>query len=737
MLRRLHSVPGLVAGLVVAFMAITGAILSLQPVLDRFSVPPAAAGMNVAALSEIVSTNLIGVERLVHSASGAVTAYYDTGNGTSAASIDPATGAVLGDYAPSPVFAFFTELHRSLFLGMNGRIASGVSALAMVVLAGSGLLLLVKRLGGWRKLFGAAKGTTSQRLHVELARIAIVGILVSGLTGGYMSLASFGLIDTGSTSSGLPSMIDGGAPAAVGSLAALQGVPIADLRELAFPYPGDPTDVFTLTSASGQGYVDQATGKLLDFTPNSLGQSIYETFYMLHTGQGLWWFGALLGMAALCVPALTATGAMIWWFRRRRQPRIANNGGHRHADTVILVGSEGNSTWGFADTLHQALTAQGFAVHTSAMNDLAADYPSAKRLLVLTSTYGDGAAPTSADRFLARLARFKPRTDLSFAVLGFGDRSFSEYCRFAEVTAAALSDRGIAELLPMASVDRQSAQAFAGWGQALGAKLGNALALEHVAVPPRTISMVLAGRGDFGMEVQSPIAVLRFELPEPVRTHWWQQWTSARGLSFEPGDLVGIVPPGSPVPRYYSVASASSDGVLEICVRKQAGGLCSEFLHGLQPGDGVDGFIKANPGFRPNKGKAPVVMIGAGTGIAPLAGFVRRNNRRRPMHLYFGGRDPASDFLYRPLFGEALEDGRLTRLVTAFSRLVGGGYVQDRVRDDGGSIRDLVSKGAQIMVCGGRQMAASVAENLDLALAPMGETVASLKAHGRYLEDVY
>lgn len=737
MWRRLHSVLGLVAGLFVASLAITGAVLSLQPVLDHFSAPPIAAGMSVAALSEIVSTNLSGVERLVHSASGAVTAYYDTGNGTAAASIDPASGAVLSDYGPSPFFAFFTELHRSLFMGMNGRVVSGISALAMVVLAVSGLLLLLKRVGGWRKLFLTAKGTVSQRLHVELARIAIVGLLASGLTGGFMSLASFGLIDTSTTSSGFPNAVDGGAPAAVGSLTALQGVPLADLRELVFPYPGDPTDVFTLTTSSGQGYVDQATGKLLDFTANSLGQSIYETFYMLHTGQGLWWFGAILGLAALCVPALTATGAMIWWLRLRRQPRIANNGGLRHADTVILVGSEGNATWGFADTLHQALTAQGYVVHTSAMNDVAVDYPSAKRLLVLTSTYGNGAAPASGDRFLARLARFKPRGDLKFAVLGFGDRSFPEYCRFAEVSASALAKKGITELLPRGSVDRQSAQAFAAWGQSLGAELGDALTLEHLVVPPRTTTITLSGRSDFGMEVQAPIAVLRFELPKPVRSHWWQRLTSARDFSFEPGDLVGIVAPGSPVPRYYSVASASNDGVLEICVRKQAGGLCSEFLHGLRPGDSVDGFIKSNPGFRPYRGKAPVVMIGAGTGIAPLAGFVRRNNRHQPMHVYFGGRDPASDFLYQPLFGEALEDGRLTRLVTAFSRLVGGGHVQDRVRDDGGSIRDLVSKGAQIMVCGGRQMAAGVAENLDLALAPIDETVASLKANGRYLEDVY
>ncbi|WDR06955.1 PepSY domain-containing protein [Devosia rhodophyticola] len=701
MLRRLHSAPGLVAGLIVAFMAITGSVLSVQPVMDHFAVRSTTVAMNVAALANAVSTHLTGVERIVHAASGAVTAYYDGGKGVAAALIDPATGAVLGDYSPSPIFVFFTELHRSLFLGMNGRFASGMSALALAVLAVGGMLLLVKRLGGWRKIFVTVKGTISQRLHVELARIAIVGLLVSSLTGGYMSLTSFGVIASTSPVGQFPASVDGGTPALISSLSALQAVPLADLRELVFPYAGDPTDVFTLTTASGQGYVDQATGALLNFTPKSVGQSIYETLYMLHTGQGLWWFGALLGLAALCVPVLAVTGTSIWWLRRRNQIKVANNAGARHADTVILVGSEGNSTWGFAQVLHRALVNQGHQVHTGAMNDLATAYPAARHLLVLAATYGDGSAPTSANRFLSRMARFKPHPNLSFAVLGFGDRSFSHYCRFAQVSAAALAEKGMDQILPMATVDRQSPQAFAQWGQDLGGKLGNALALEHVPTFPPTISLSLASRTDFGMEVQAPTVVMRFTLPKREISHWWEHLAFGKTMSFQPGDLVGILPPGSPVPRFYSLASASGDGELEICVRKQTGGLCSEFLHNLQPGERIQAFVKANPDFRPRKGISPIVLIGAGTGIAPLVGFVRHNDRHRPLHLYFGGRDPASDFLYAPILGEAIADNRLAGLVTAFSRIVGGGYVQDRIREDGAAIRDLVSSGAQIMVCGG------------------------------------
>lgn len=736
MLRRLHSLPGLLAGLIVAFMAITGVVLSLQPVLDRMSVKP-AAGLTVAQLAEAVSVELPGLQRIVHSASGAITAYYDAGQGAVAASIDPATGAVTGAYAPSPFFAFFTELHRSMFLGANGRIAAGLSALAILVLSLSGMLLLVNRLGGWRKLLAAAKGTLPQRLHVELARVAMVGLMVSGLTGIVMSLNSFGLLgDTSGASAAFPT-VGGGTPAAIGTLSALQNLPLAALRELTFPYAGDPTDVFALMTSSGQGYVDQATGTLLNFRPNGLGQSIYETIYMLHTGQGLWWFGALLGIASLCVPVLAFTGTLIWWLRRRNQPSIAGNVGARHADIVILVGSEGNSTWGFAATLHRQLARAGHKAHVAPMNALASKYPSAKQLLLLTATYGDGNAPASASHFLARLEQFKAEPPLQFAVLGFGDHSFAHFCRFAADVDATLRAKGIDAILPFATIDRQSAQSFAQWGNALGQRLGHDLSLEHAATLPPSSDLVLLERTDFGMEVQAPTTILRFALPAEKRPRWQRLFARGQNLDFEPGDVVGIVPPGSSVPRYYSLASASCDGALEICVRKQSGGLCSELLHDLVPGQSVRGFIRHNPDFKPGAGKAPVILIGAGTGIAPLAGFVRHNTRHRPYHLYFGGRDPTSDFLYATLLRNALADQRLATLTTAFSRVVGGRYVQDRLRDDAATIRSLVASGARIMVCGGQQMADGVRSSVDFCLASTGENVATLKAHGRYLEDVY
>jgi len=177
--------------------------------------------------------------------------------------------------------------------------------------------------------------------------------------------------------------------------------------------------------------------------------------------------------------------------------------------------------------------------------------------------------------------------------------------------------------------------------------------------------------------------------------------------------------------------------VLEICVRKQPGGMCSTYLHGLRVGDRVEAFIQPNPQFRPASGKSPVILIGAGTGIGPLAGFIRNNTGKYPMYLYWGGRDPESDFLYEPELKNYLADARLTQLHTAFSRVGNGVRVQTRLTEDAENMRRLIGGGGQVLVCGSSAMAHSVRMALDEILAPMNLSVQTLRTTGRYREDVF
>lgn len=720
-------------------LGITGAVLSLFPALDRLgtSVP---AGVSVAAMAQRVARHYPGAEQIQRTPSGSLIVYYSANGKTGVDRVDPATGQGIAPHVPSALSRWVRQLHRSLFLDTPGRIATGSTALAMLVLCVSGILLLIKRVAGWRQLARPLHGSRSQRWHAEVARVAVAGLLLSALTGMWMSAATLGLVSDGMQAEpDFPATTAGGPPAPASTLPALLATDLADLRELVFPIAGDASAVYTLRTVQGDGYVDQSTGALLAYRAHSGVREAFELVYKLHTGEGLWQLGLFLGLCALGASWLAGTGAVVWWQRQRAKPRIPGNSAAQSADTVILVGSENNSTWGFAGVLHDGLVKAGRRVHTAPMNQLSAGYSAARYLFILTATYGDGDAPASANQFLSRLGRLPAHPSARFAVLGFGDRQFSRFCQFAKDVDAAMLARGWRRALELATINRQSTQEFARWGLAAGELLGIELTLEHTPAHPRTFALQLRERIDYGVHEQEPTVVLRFG-PGPVQESagLLQRLFAQRRLPpFEAGDLAGVMAPGSPMPRFYSLASGAGNGVLEICVRKQPGGLCSTYLHGLKPGDCIEAFIQPNPQFRPSSGRAPVILIGAGTGIGPLAGFIRNNTGRHPMYLYWGGRNPESDFLYEPELRDYLADRRLTQLHTAFSRVKDGTRVQNRLMDDADNLRMLMKNGGQVLICGSSAMAGSVRLALDDVLGPIGLSVQLLKAGGRYREDVF
>jgi sulfite reductase (NADPH) flavoprotein alpha-component len=578
------------------------------------------------------------------------------------------------------------------------------------------------------------RGSLAQRIHVVVGRVVLGILCLTSLTALTMSASTLELVVLDTRTEPEVLSVVTGKPALPGAqLATLQGIAVQDLRKLNLPSATDPEDTWKVATVQGQGWIDRNSGQMLAWQDATFAQRVYDLAVVLHTGEAAWPWAVVLGLAGASVLLFWLSGVVIWWQVRRQAPHITGNTPLAQADVLIFVASEGGSTWGFAQALQDALNQGGHRVHTSALESFRTT-AATRQVFVLAATYGEGQAPVHASHALEHIAKLNANA-VPVTVLGFGDRQFPAFCAFAEALDQTLRAQGWPALLPLECIHQQSGQQFARWGVVLAQALSEPLVLDYVPRLPPTTALTLIARQDYPGATGQATAILRFAWPaQGLGDH-------LRGLGlarFAAGDLVGVVPPGSAVPRYYSLASGWEDGFLEICVRQMPGGLCSTHLLGLKMGNSIAAFTRSNPGFALPRTRRPVLLIGAGTGVSPLAGFIRRNDRRSPMHLYFGGRDPARDFYFGPEIQRWLGEGRLATLQTVFSRVPdGGGYVQDALRRNTERLRGLVEQGAIVRVCGSRAMARGVAEALDAVLAPLQLSVAQLKAKERYAEDVF
>ena len=83
-------------------------------------------------------------------------------------------------------------------------------------------------------------------------------------------------------------------------------------------------------------------------------------------------------------------------------------------------------------------------------------------------------------------------------------------------------------------------------------------------------------------------------------------------------------------------------------------------------------YCRSNPGFHlAGSADTPLILIGTGTGIAPLMGLLREmqaSGVKRENCLIFGEKRRAEDFLYQEELEAMQQEGVLGELITAFSR---------------------------------------------------------------------
>ena len=111
---------------------------------------------------------------------------------------------------------------------------------------------------------------------------------------------------------------------------------------------------------------------------------------------------------------------------------LAADASPRSAKTLLLgYGSQSGSAEGWAKKIQKEATPRGFQCELRELNAISSsDLRAAERLVIVTSTWGDGDPPDNATTFWSALSdpAHPALESLEFAVLGFGDRNYSDFC---------------------------------------------------------------------------------------------------------------------------------------------------------------------------------------------------------------------------------------------------------------------------------------------------------------------
>lgn len=142
---------------------------------------------------------------------------------------------------------------------------------------------------------------------------------------------------------------------------------------------------------------------------------------------------------------------------------------------------------------------------------------------------------------------------------------------------------------------------------------------------------------------------------------------------------------------------------------RQRLGVCSgSITERIQIGDTLPVYVHKNPNFRlPEQQDTPIIMIGAGTGVAPYRAFLEEREElgiEGKAWLIFGDQHFVTDFLYQTDWQRWLASGTLTQMdVASHETLIKKIYVQHKIEENAVAFYEWLEQGAVIYVCGDKK----------------------------------
>ena len=214
-------------------------------------------------------------------------------------------------------------------------------------------------------------------------------------------------------------------------------------------------------------------------------------------------------------------------------------------------------------------------------------------------------------------------------------------------------------------------------------------------------------------------------------------------------------------PRLYSISSSMESVGEEVHVtvsvvryerkdRLRNGACSSHLADTIEIDDQLPIYVDKNPSFKLPANGSKIIMVGAGTGVAPYRAFMQHRESlgiKGESWLFFGDRRFSSDFLYQAEWQKLLKSEHLSKLDVAFSRdQEEKVYVQHKLKENQKEVFEWIENGAHFYLCGDmKYMAKDVNKTLLEIIQTQGgvteeqaeKYVKNLKREKRFQTDVY
>lgn len=222
-------------------------------------------------------------------------------------------------------------------------------------------------------------------------------------------------------------------------------------------------------------------------------------------------------------------------------------------DVTILFGSQSGNSQGLAEHAGKRLEEGGFQVTISSMSDFKPNkLKKVENLLIVVSTHGEGDPPDNAISFHDFLhSKRAPKLDgLQFSVLSLGDSSYELFCQTGKEFDQKLEELGGTRIYPRVDCDLDYDEPAGDWLDGVLSSLNEVQGGSATAAPQAQTTTTQAGQTEY-----SRTNPFKAEVLENINlngrgsnkeTRHLELSLEGSGLSYQPGDTLGIYPENDP-----------------------------------------------------------------------------------------------------------------------------------------------------------------------------------------------